>query len=109
LFFTGWPLSYIKTRAPPFKDTFEMQVEAIRRDQTVIVVDDLLATGMFPSRLRTIMAEINQGGSAKSAGELVAQLGGVTLEYLFIVEVAFLKGSSQLDAPVYSIEQLHES
>jgi len=36
----------------------------------------------------------------------VAKLGGVTLEYLFIVEIAFLKGSDQLDAPVYSIEQI---
>lgn len=55
------------------------------------------------------MAEINQGGSAKSAGNLVAQLGGRTLEYLFIVEVPFLNGSSQLKAPVYSIEQIHEA
>ena len=47
----------IKTRAPPFKDTFEMQVEAIKPGQTVIVVDDLLATGMLPSRLSTIMAD----------------------------------------------------
>jgi len=48
------------------------------------------------------------GGSAKAAGDLVAQLGGKTLEYLFIVEVAFLKGSSKLDAPVYSVTQIDE-
>jgi len=73
-------------------DTFEMQADAIKPGQNVIVVDDLLATG----------------GSAKAAGELVAKLGGVTLEYLFIVEIAFLKGSDRLDAPAYSIEQIHE-
>jgi adenine phosphoribosyltransferase len=42
------PLSCIKTRALPSKDTFEMQVEAIKPGQNVIVVDDLLATGMLP-------------------------------------------------------------
>ncbi len=50
---------------------------------------------------------IDKGGSAKAAGELVAKLGGVTLEYLFIVEITFLKGSGRLDAPVYSIEQIN--
>ena len=45
------------------------------------------------------------GGSAKAAGELVAKLGGKTLEYIFIIELMFLKASSKLDAPVYSIVQ----
>lgn len=35
----------------------------------------------------------------------MAQLGGKTLEYLFIIELLFLKGRSKLDAPVYSIIQ----
>jgi adenine phosphoribosyltransferase len=48
------------------------------------------------------------GGSAKAAGDLVAKLGGKTLEYLFIVEVPFLKGSLKLDAPVYSVTQIDE-
>lgn len=70
-------------------DTFEMQADAIKPGQTVVVVDDLIATG----------------GSAKAAGELVAKLGGKTLEYIFIIELMFLKASSKLDAPVYSIVQ----
>ena len=45
------------------------------------------------------------GGSAKAAGELVARQGGKTLEYLFIIELMFLKGGEKLDAPVYSIVQ----
>jgi adenine phosphoribosyltransferase len=45
------------------------------------------------------------GGSAKAAGELVAKQGGKTLEYLFIIELMFLKGGAKLDAPVYSIVQ----
>jgi adenine phosphoribosyltransferase len=48
------------------------------------------------------------GGSAKAAGDLVAKLGGKTLEYLFIVEVSFLKGASNLNAPVYSVTQIDE-
>ncbi|KAE9410390.1 adenine phosphoribosyltransferase [Gymnopus androsaceus JB14] len=70
-------------------DSFEMQSDAIKPGQSVIVVDDLIATG----------------GSAKAAGELIAKLGGKTVEYLFIIELMFLKGGSKLDAPVYSIVQ----
>lgn len=56
--------------------------------------------GVFFSRLIRLT-----GGSAHAAGELVAKQGGKTLEYLFIIELMFLKGSSTLDAPVYSIVQ----
>jgi len=70
-------------------DTFEMQADAIKSGQTVVIVDDLIATG----------------GSARAAGELVAKQGGKTLEYLFIIELLFLKAGSELDAPVYSIVQ----
>lgn len=45
------------------------------------------------------------GGSAKAAGELVQKLGGVTIEYLFIIEIMFLKGYQCLDAPAYSVIQ----
>ncbi|KJA29981.1 hypothetical protein HYPSUDRAFT_125637 [Hypholoma sublateritium FD-334 SS-4] len=70
-------------------DSFEIQADAIKPGQTVIVVDDLIATG----------------GSAKAAGELVAKQGGKTLEYLFVIELMFLNAASKLDAPVYSIVQ----
>jgi len=70
-------------------DSFEMQSDAIKPGQSVIIVDDLVATG----------------GSAKAAGELVTKLGGKTIEYLFIIELAFFKGISNLDAPSYSIIQ----
>ncbi|KAF7331979.1 Adenine phosphoribosyltransferase [Mycena kentingensis (nom. inval.)] len=70
-------------------DSFEMQSDAIKPGQTVVVIDDLIATG----------------GSAKAAGELIATQGGKTLEYLFIIELTFLKGGSKLDAPIYSIVQ----
>ncbi|KAH9843813.1 phosphoribosyltransferase-like protein [Rhodofomes roseus] len=70
-------------------DSFEMQEEGIKPGQNVVVVDDLIATG----------------GSAKAAGQLVNKLGGNVLEYLFVIELPFLKGTQQLDAPVYSMIQ----
>jgi len=74
------------------EDSFEMQADAIQRDQNVVVIDDLIATG----------------GSAKAAGELIAQCGGKTLEYLFIIELSFLKASEKLDAPMYSLVKVDE-
>ncbi|KAI9001170.1 adenine phosphoribosyltransferase [Trametes punicea] len=73
-------------------DVFEMQADAIQPGQNVVVVDDLVATG----------------GSAKAAGELVAKLGGKTLEYLFIIELTFLKPAEKLDAPLYSIVKVDD-
>ncbi|KAJ8502445.1 hypothetical protein ONZ45_g11760 [Pleurotus djamor] len=75
-------------------DSFEMQAGAIQPGQSVVVVDDLIAT-----------VNTAQGGSAKAAGELIAKQGAQTLEYLFIIELMFLKGSEKLDAPVYSVIQ----
>lgn len=84
-----------------------MQSDAIQPGQTVIIVDDLIATGVLRSFVRgtVLKVPIPSGGSAKAAGELVAKLGGKTLEYLFIIELPFLKGTQLLDAPVYSIIQ----
>jgi adenine phosphoribosyltransferase len=84
-----------------------MQADAIAPGQSVIVVDDLLATGKCAFR-RILTSRVDQksratGGSASAAGELIAQLGGKTLEYLFIIELLFLNGSKKLDAPTYSI------
>jgi len=66
-------------------DSLEMQADAITQGSTVVVIDDLIATG----------------GSAMAAGELVKQQGGRTLEYLFVVGLSFLKGIEKLDAPSY--------
>jgi len=68
------------------QDVFEAQAGSLPAGANVIVVDDLIATG----------------GSAKAAGELVAKLGGKTLEYLFVVDIPFLQGASKLDAPSYA-------
>ncbi|KAL7750751.1 High affinity Ca2+/Mn2+ P-type ATPase-like protein [Sorochytrium milnesiophthora] len=67
-------------------DEMEMQVDAIKPGQTVIVVDDLIATG----------------GSAKAAGMLVSKLGGKIIEYIFLIELEDLNGKAVLDAPSYA-------
>lgn len=69
------------------QDCFEMQSDAISKGQSVIIVDDIIATG----------------GSAKAAGELVKKLGGNIVEYLFILELDFLKGRDKLDADVFTL------
>ncbi|KAF2404111.1 adenine phosphoribosyltransferase 1 [Trichodelitschia bisporula] len=69
------------------EDVFEMQADGIGAGERVIVVDDIIATG----------------GSAAAAGSLVKQLGGELLEYIFILELDFLKGRDKLDAPVYTL------
>ncbi|RMZ68506.1 adenine phosphoribosyltransferase [Pyrenophora seminiperda CCB06] len=68
-------------------DFFQMQADAVKAGQKVLIVDDIIATG----------------GSAAAAGSLVKKLGGQIMGYLFIDEVAFLKGRDKLDAPVYTL------
>ncbi|CZT13795.1 probable adenine phosphoribosyltransferase 1 [Rhynchosporium agropyri] len=69
------------------QDVFQIQADAIKKGQKVLVVDDIIATG----------------GSAKAAGQLVQQLGGDLIGFLFILEVDFLKGRDQLPAPVVTL------
>ena len=93
------------------QDVFEMQADAIKPGQNVVVIDDLIATGELLLRLchRVVWYRpFYVGGSAKAAGELVAKLGGKTLEYLFIIELTFLKAAEKLDAPMYSIVKVDD-
>ncbi|KAK7537407.1 phosphoribosyltransferase-like protein [Phyllosticta citribraziliensis] len=69
------------------EDFFQMQADAIKPGQKALIVDDIIATG----------------GSAAAAGQLVKQLGGSLLGYIFILELEFLKGRDKLDAPVYTL------
>ncbi|KAK4242693.1 phosphoribosyltransferase-like protein [Achaetomium macrosporum] len=61
-------------------DFFQMQEDAVKPGQKVLVVDDIIATG----------------GSAAAAGSLVKQLGGELIGYLFILEIPVLNGRSKL-------------
>ncbi|PLB49576.1 adenine phosphoribosyltransferase 1 [Aspergillus steynii IBT 23096] len=69
------------------QDFFQMQSDAIKPGQKVIVVDDIIATG----------------GSAYAAGALIKNMGGDLLDFIFILELEFLKGREKLPAPVYTL------
>ncbi len=60
--------------------TMEMQKDAVKQGQRVLIVDDLLATG----------------GTAKAAAELIERLGGVVVGFAFVVELLELKGREKL-------------
>lgn len=69
------------------QDKFEIQTEAIPEGSNVIIVDDIIATG----------------GSAAAAGELVNKTGANLLEFLFVLELDFLKGTEKLSAPSFTL------
>ena len=58
----------------------DIHTDALERDQRVVIVDDLLATG----------------GTADAACKLVELLGGYVSALAFVVELAFLKGRERL-------------
>ena len=69
----------------------EMHIDAIKAGESVVLVDDLLATG----------------GTSGAAINLVQKVGGVVGSALFFIELAFLSGREKLppDVPVYSMVQ----
>ena len=68
-------------------DTIEIQADAVKRDQRVVILDDLLATG----------------GTMAAATELVRKVGGDVRAAACIIELAFLGGRAKLDVPFVSL------
>lgn len=69
------------------KDTIEIHIDAINPGETVLIVDDLLATG----------------GTASAVATLVEKFDAKVHGFAFVVELAFLKGRERLkDYPIYS-------
>jgi adenine phosphoribosyltransferase len=69
--------------------TIEVHQDAVLPGETVLLADDLLATG----------------GTAAAALELIAKLGGEVLATVFFIELAFLDGREKLagKGPVHAL------
>jgi adenine phosphoribosyltransferase len=61
--------------------TLEMHTDGVTRDERVIVIDDLLATG----------------GTAAASCELIERVGAKVVAVGFVVELAFLEGRKKLE------------
>lgn len=67
--------------------TLSLHVDAVKKGDAVLIVDDLLATG----------------GTAAAAARLIERLGGKIVEIAFLIELAFLKGRAKLKGyPLFS-------
>ena len=77
------------------EDTIEIHVDSINKNEKVLLVDDLIATG----------------GTAQASADLVKQLNGQLYECCFIIDLPELGGSKKLlddGHNVYSILSLEE-
>jgi adenine phosphoribosyltransferase len=61
-------------------DSLEIHRDAVEPGQSVLIVDDLIATG----------------GTAKAVAELIEKMGGEIVGFAFVVELEFLKGREKL-------------
>lgn len=68
-------------------DTIEVQADAIRPGQKIVVLDDLLATG----------------GTMAGAIQLLRQVGGDVKAAAFLIELTFLNGRDKLGIPTESL------
>lgn len=69
-------------------DMLEMHVDAVLKDERVLIVDDVLATG----------------GTAAAVVDLVQRSGGRNVGAAFVIELGFLKGREKLEGlPVTSL------
>ena len=68
-------------------DTVEIQADAIKKGQRVVVLDDLLATG----------------GTLQAAITLLRKVGANVVGAACIIELAFLTGREKLDVPFRSM------
>ena len=68
-------------------DTIEIQADAVRPGERVVVVDDLLATG----------------GTCGAGIDLLRGIGADVRGAVCLVELAFLGGRARLDTPVVSL------
>lgn len=70
-------------------DTLEIQHDAVSRDQKVVVLDDLLATG----------------GTMRASIDMLQNIGASVEAAAFIIELNFLRGREKLSVPTVSLVQ----
>lgn len=68
----------------------ELQQDAIDKDNSVLIADDLIATG----------------GTAIAAAQMIKELGGKVAGFAFIIELSDLKGADRLRKMGYNVESL---
>ena len=69
-------------------NTLEIHADGLKKDQKILIIDDLLATG----------------GTLAASAKLVEMAGGVVSEIAVIIELAFLEGRQNLSA--YNIHSM---
>lgn len=75
-------------------DVLEMHIDALKENQRVVIMDDLLATG----------------GTVSAVKKLVERLGAIPLEAAFVIELTPLKGRETLHPlPVFSLIQFEDA
>src|SRR5680860_377216 len=70
--------------------SLEMHIDAIKKGENILVVDDLIATG----------------GTAKAMAQIIEQMGGNVVGFSFLVELSFLNPRKVLEG--YEIRSLVE-
>lgn len=68
----------------------EIQQDAIEKGSSVLIADDLIATG----------------GTAEAAAQMIKELGGKIAGFAFIIELSDLKGANKLRKMGYNVESL---
>jgi adenine phosphoribosyltransferase len=68
-------------------DVLEIHDDALDKDDRVVIIDDVLATG----------------GTAAAATALVKEFGAKIVGTGFLIELDFLEGRKKLDVPVHSL------
>jgi adenine phosphoribosyltransferase len=70
--------------------TIEVHKDSIKKDDSVLIIDDLIATG----------------GTAEAAAKLVEISGGKVSAFIFVINLFDLEGSSNLIKKNYKVENL---
>ena len=68
----------------------ELQQDAIDKDNSILIADDLIATG----------------GTAITAAQMIKELGGKVAGFAFVIELSDLKGANRLREMGYNVESL---